>query len=101
MKVFIFTVFICLLIFSTSSEAFRMDKPTTFTYPLDEKQIDEMNDLFTLIWHIQNGRVSLDVSSTQRTSPDNGDIWLTQTGNTVYINYRANNHTFTVTPNGF
>lgn len=79
----------------------RMGRPLTLTYPLDERQVRKLNDVLQDVWNISNGRINIDIVDTARTSSDNGDIWFIVTGPTSYIQYKSQDHVYTVTPNGF
>uniref|UniRef100_A0A6M3L4Z6 Uncharacterized protein n=1 Tax=viral metagenome TaxID=1070528 RepID=A0A6M3L4Z6_9ZZZZ len=89
---------VCLLLIANISQAWRMARPVTLTYPLDERQVRRLNTILQELWNITNGRINVDIVTTSRTVADNGDIWLIQTGGTVYIQYKANDHIYTIGP---
>lgn len=80
---------------------YRLDRPITFTYPLDERQVRKLNNTLQDLWNVQNGRQNFDVISSLKSNADNGDLWFIQTGETVYIHFKGNDHVFTITPDGF
>jgi len=73
----------------------RMEKPFTFTDLSDEKQIQKLNRILIDLQNIINGRLELDLVTTSKADPNDGEFWLIQTGPNVRIQYRGNNHTFT------
>jgi len=78
--------------------SFRMSKPTTFSHPMDEKQVTKLNSLLLDLWNIDNGRQNLDIVTTDRTNADNGDIWILTTGNLARIRFQAADRTWTINP---
>ena len=53
------------------------------TYPLTEGQISQLNKYLEEIWLIQNGRQELDVVSSAKSTPKNGEIWLNSSTNQI------------------
>ena len=71
------------------------------THPLDEKQIHKVNSINQSVWNILNGRYTADIVSTTKANADNGDIWIIATGNVARIQFKANGHVYTITPDGW
>ena len=92
------SIVIILILLCSNVFAWRMGRPITLTYPLDERQVRRLNDILQDLWNASNGRLNLDVVTTTKTNADNGNVWLMQTGAVVRIQYRANNTVYTVTP---
>lgn len=81
--------------------AYRIPRPDILQFPLTEDQIKQHNEAHEDLWNLQNGEFNFDIVTTSKTNADNGDFWFIQTGNTVYIQFKANNHIFTISPDGF
>ena len=82
-------------------DAFRIPRPPVFSLPLNQDQINQLNDTLENMWNLQNGEFNFDVVTAIKTGANNGDLWLLQTGNTTRIQYKWNNTIFTVTPDGY
>lgn len=80
---------------------FRMVRPDTFSEPWNEGQIERLNDILDDVYYLQQGNFNFDIETTTKTRANNGDLWFIQTAGTVYIQYKANDHIFTITPDGF
>ena len=93
--------FILILLTATTVLAFRIPRPLLLSHPLDQQQINQLNDTLENIWNLQNGEFNLDVVDTPKTNADVGDIWLVQTGAVVRLQYKGTGHVFTITPDGF
>jgi len=89
---------ILILLSSTNVFGFRYARPFTFTYPLDEKQITELNKLLDDMWEVHKGRQNFDIVTTSKANADNGEFWLLNSGSTMYIQYKADDTVHTVTP---
>ena len=94
-------VIIAVMILATNLYAFRMQKPFTFTHPLDAGQIEKLNALALDIWNITNGRQNFDTVTVAKTRPDNGELYILTTGSTARIIFRSGDQNFTITPDGF
>lgn len=93
--------FIIILLTVTTVGAFRIPRPLLLSHPLDQAQINTLNDALENLWNLQNGEFNLDTVSTAKTQADVGDIWLIQTGAVVRLQYNGGGHVFTLTPDGF
>ena len=80
---------------------FRVNRPPLLNHPLDQEQINKLNSFLQDIWNLQNGEFNLDIVTSTKTNAKNGDIWFIQTGNNVRIQYKAANHIYTVTADGW
>ena len=96
-----FILIFALMLITYTALAFRIPSPPTFTLPWDETQITQLNDFALDVWNLTQGEYNFDIVTTTKTNADNGDLWLISTPPTVYIQYKANNHIFTITPDGF
>jgi len=90
-----------LLICISNADALRIARPITLNHPINEEQVNEINNIFEDLFDMQTGRYELDIVTTSKTQAKNGELWLIQTGNTVRIQYRAGTHVYTLTPDGF
>ena len=91
--------FIILLI--VTSLGFRINRPPLLSEPLDQEQINKINSYLEDVWNLQNGEFNFDIKTTTKTNADNGDLWFIQTGAVIRIQYKANDHIFTLTPDGY
>jgi len=89
------------LFITATAHAVRIARPIQLTHPLDEKQINEVNNILEDVFNMQQGRYELDIVTTTKTNAKNGEMYFIQTGNTVRIHFKANNQIFTVSPDGF
>lgn len=87
-----------LLVLIVCTVSFRMPHPQVFTYPMTESQIHQLNETMEDIWNIQNGRFELDIVTTTKSSPSNGEIWIFNDGGTHKLQYRSGGTTHTLTP---
>ena len=76
-------VSLILLVITVNVYALRVSKPLTLTYPITAEQVSQLNKYLEEIWLIQNGRQELDVVSSSKTSPKNGEIWLNSGTNKI------------------
>ena len=90
-----------ILVICGTAYGFRMAKPLTFTHPLDEKQIAELNKLTLDIWNITNGRINVDIVTTSKSGADNGDIWILKTGVIAQIQFKSSDRVYTLQTKGF
>jgi len=98
MKVLKYTVIIFLLItWVSTSYAWRMSRPITLTHPLDERQVRNLNDILQDIWNLGNGRLNLDIVTTTKSNPDNGDVWIFDDSGIMKIQARIGGTTYTWT----
>lgn len=81
--------------------AFRIPRPSTYSLPWTQSQINKLNDDLENIWNLQNGEFNMDVVESTKSQADNGDFWLIVTGSTTHIQFKANDHVYTITPDGF
>ena len=86
---------LCVLFATTVFAANRVPRPPLLSLPLDQSQINQLNDYITDIWNLTNGEYNFDIETTTKTNASNGDIWLIQTGNIVRIQWKANGRVFT------
>lgn len=89
------------LLIASTAYGFRVAKPPTLTLPLTKDQVNQLNDYLNKLWLLQQGEFNFDIVTTAKTGANEGDVWFIKTGAIVYIQYKANNRVFTVTPNGF
>ena len=78
-----------------------MERPILFSHPIDENQVNNLNNSLQSIWYITNGRQNLDIVTTTKTNADNGDIWIIATGNVSRIQFKSGGHIYTITPDGW
>ena len=98
-KVLISSLF--MFLFCTMAYGFRINRPALFSEPIDKDQINRLNTYLEDVWNLQNGEFNFDINSSTKTNADNGDMWFIQTGSTVRLQFKANNHIFTITPDGY
>ena len=98
MRKFLF-IFLCVMVCPVSY-GFRIIRPTPMSMPLTEDQVNELNEFLEDLWNLQNGEYNFDIVTTTKLKAQGGDIWLIQTGSTVYIQYKANGRVYTITPDG-
>lgn len=94
-------IILAFLMVSTTVAAFRIPRPNTYSLPWTRDQINRLNDDLENIWNLQNGEFNFDVVTSVKTRADNGDLYMIKTGSVVRIQFRANNHTYTITPDGY
>lgn len=94
-------VIVLILLSATTAFAFRINRPHTMSNPISEEQLTQLNSYLESVWNLQNGEFNFDITTTTKSGADNGDIWFVQTGSVIRLQFRANNHTFTITPDGF
>ena len=70
---------------------FRMNKPLTLSYPLEEKQIAEMNKMFLDMWNLLNGRIDrldkLKIGDQTNYLEINNEGQVQLYGNAIYEKY--------------
>ena len=93
-------IVLILLIWVTTC-GFRIVRPDTFVLPWDNDKIEKLNLFLEDIFNLQQGEYNFDVVTTPKTRADNGDFWFVYTSPTVFIQYEAEDHTYTVTPDGY
>jgi hypothetical protein len=98
MKAVIYILFF--LMFFSVAEAYRIPRPEQFRLPWTDDQMKKHNDAHEDMWNLQNGQFNFDIVTTSKDKANNGDIWFIQTGNTVRLQFRANNHVWTISPDG-
>jgi hypothetical protein len=99
-----FLFLIALLIFFTlaeNSNALRMRQPIGFKLPWTAEQIIELNDSLKQLQEIQAGRYELDIATSAKTNERNGVVWVVQTGGVVALQFKAIDHVYTFTPDGY
>lgn len=84
------------LLLATNVMAFRITRPTTFSLPWTQSQINQLNDALEGLWSITNGEISLDIVTVRKEQADAGDIWIIQTGSNSAIQWKSNGHIYTV-----
>lgn len=89
---------ILILLISQNAFGWRMARPITLTHPLDERQVRRLNDILTDIWNATNGRINLDIVTTTKSGPDEGDLWILNDSGTYKLEFRAGGSTRTITP---
>lgn len=90
-----------LLLLVGTAEARRISRPDSFKLPWTEEQVTNISNTLEDIFLMQKGRFEFDIVTTTKTNANNGEIWMIQTGSTVYIQYKAADHIFSITPDGF
>jgi len=95
---FCLIVVIFVLMYPHKTNAYRIPRPHTFSHPLDQQQINLLNDALEDIWNLQNGEFNLDIVTTSKTQPNNGDIWIFNDSGTFKLEFRAGGSTRTITP---
>lgn len=99
-KVYLCLVFI--LLFEAAVYAYRISRPAVFTLPWTQDQINRLNKALLDLWYLQQGEFNLDVVTASKTNAQNGDIWLIYTPPVVRIQYKAQDHVYTMAkPQGF
>jgi len=93
MKILLAVLFI---LATTSVFAFRIPSPPLLTHPLNQNQINQLNDTLRNIWNLQNGEFNLDIVTTTKSNANNGDFWLIQTGAVVRMQFKALDRVFTI-----
>lgn len=83
------------------AEGLRIARPPTLSYPIKADEVAQLNKYLEDLWNMQSGRYEMDVVTSAKTAAKNGEVYLIQTGSTVYMQYRANNTIFTITPDGY
>ena len=96
----VFLVIIALLI-CVDIYAFRASRPPKLIHPLDDGQINQLNEFLENIWYVQNGLIDLDIVTTSKMSARNGEIWIVWTAPVARIQYKARDTIFTITPDGY
>lgn len=91
---------ILLLMTVLTATAFRIVRPPQISLPLDRDQVNQLNNFTEDVWNLQNGEFNFDISTTVKTNADNGDMWFIITGGTVRLQFKANNHVWTISPDG-
>ena len=89
-----------------NAEARRISRPDTFKLPWTEEQVTNISTTLEDIFAMQKGRYEMDIVSTTKTKPNDGEIWITTgivaavslTGQIAEINYRANDTNFVLSP---
>lgn len=94
-------IVLVVLCITTGALALRANRPPILTYPLEEDQISDLNRFMENIWNMQYGRFELDVVTTTKTKANNGEVWIIYTGPVGYIQFKANDHIYTITPDGW
>ena len=89
-----------MLWFAWDTEAYRIPRPENFNLPWTEEQMKKHNDSHEDLWNLQNGEFNFDIVTTSKIGANNGDLWFIQTGPTVRLQFKANNHVWTITPDG-
>lgn len=92
-RIIVLSVFIVLL--ATGVWAFRIPRPLLLSHPLDQAQINHLNDVLENLWNLQNGEYNLDIVTSTKERANNGDFWLIQTGAVVRMQWKANGQIFT------
>jgi len=90
-------LFLIVFIFcAVKLDAFRIARPLLLSHPLNQSQINQLNDTLENLWNLQNGEFNLDIVTTAKTNANNGDFWLIQTGSTVRMQIKANGQVYTL-----
>jgi len=91
-------VIICILGLSVEVYALRITKPPRLIHPLTEEQVINLNNSIEDLWNISNGRLQLDIVTTTKALPSNGEVWIFNDSGTYKLEFRANDTTHTITP---
>ena len=94
-------IVLVILLLASTAWALRIPRPIVLKNPPTEDQIAQLNRFLEDVWNMQGGRYEMDIVATSKTAAKNGEAWLIKTGSVVRLQYRANNHVFTITPDGF
>ena len=89
---------IIILLLCTNLYAYRIIRPPTLTHPLDEGQVSQLNDYLEQLWFANQGRVDLDIVTTTKSNPNNGELWIFNDSGTYKLEFRAGGATKTITP---
>lgn len=89
-------LFIAVLLIASNVYALRVSRPPKLTNPLDDGQVNQLNEYLEQIWYMQQGRHELDIVTTAKTNARNGEIWIIQTGAICRIQIKANNRVYTM-----
>jgi len=93
--ILIIVISIMLSIFGlVDAHAFRVLRPVTLSLPLDEDQINQLNDYNESIWNLQQGEFNFDIETTSKTGADNGDMWIV----TPDLEFQAGDATYLLAP---
>lgn len=84
------------LIFCSVGYALRLSTPPKINLPLTTDDITHLNNYLEDIFNLTNGRFSVNVVSTDPSSPRNGDIWILESGATHRLKWRAGGVTYFV-----
>ena len=80
--------FICgAIIFSSTAFAYRAPRPHQMTMPWTDNQVVELNNILEDFWNIDNGRYTMDITTTNpdgNTTGDVGDAVLYNNSGTYY-----------------
>ena len=91
-------VLIALLLLASAVDAFRMSRPPTLSYPIDEEQVDQLNSSLDDMFNLTNGKYNLDIVTTTKTNASNGDIWILNDSGTYKLEFKAGGSVKTITP---
>jgi len=87
-----------ILLIATTVFAFRIPRPPLLSHPLDQQQINQLNDSLENIWNLQNGEFNLDIVTTTKSGADEGDFWIFNDGGTYKLEFFAGGSVRTITP---
>ena len=101
----IYVSLICLLL-ASPVEARRISRPDVYKLPWSDEQITNLNNIQEDIFQMQKGRYESDIVSTTKSSPNNGEMWITTgivagvalTGQIAEVNYRTGDENFVLSP---
>jgi len=88
-------VSLIILLLSSPVEARRISRPDAHNIPWTEEQITDLNNTLEDIFNMQKGRYEMDVVTTPKSTPNDGEMWI-YTGPTTRLQFRANNTTYDV-----
>ena len=74
---------ILLLGICSNAYALRIAKPVTLNYPITQDQVISLNRYLEEIFNIQNGRIELDVVTSEKSGANNGEVWLNSSTNQI------------------
>ena len=97
-KLLIILVILCVAV---TANAFRISRPDTYSLPWTQNTINRLNTDLESIWNLQNGEFNFDIQTTTKSGAGNGDMWFIQTGNIIRLQFKANGHIFTISPDGY
>ncbi len=73
--------------------AFRIGAPPTLTLPLNDDQVNQLNEFNQSVWELSKGEFNFDIVAASKTDADNGDMWII-TGAVVKIQIKVGGNVY-------